>query len=162
MARDFDMLGDPIPDNHGKPGANGHTPNAKTVNRVRTLHASGVPKKTIAEELGISQPTLNKHYFKNGRLNMRAAKKRALTELKAKMILRLEEAADKGNVSAIKALIKFVEEEELAELARSVADADDAPKRKSAPLPKGKKEQLTAEAAALIDGDDLLNPERFH
>ncbi|MCA0922181.1 hypothetical protein [Pseudooceanicola nanhaiensis] len=161
MARDFDLLGDPIPANHGKPGANGHTPNAKSLNKVRMLHVAGVPKKEIAEELGISQPTLNKHYFQNGRLNLKDARAAARKQARAKILLRLDEAADAGNVSAMKAIKAILDEEDMAELARQ-AVGDDAPKRKEAPLPKGKKEQLTAEAAAVIEDDDLLNPERFH
>lgn len=148
MDRKFDLLGDPIPDNFGKPGANGHTPTAKSVNKVRSLLSAGVNKADIAKELGITIPTLSKHYFQNGNLSVKAARKRARSEQKAKLMLRLEQAADKGNVAAMKELRRIIDEEEIADRAEELATGTIKKPAKEKPLPKGKKEQIQAQADA--------------
>ncbi len=161
MAREFDLLGDPIPENHGKPGANGHTPTAETLRKVRVLLVSGMPKKRIAEELGISMPTLTKHYFHSGKVKVKLAHEFALAEQRAKVLLQLDEAASGGNVSAMKAMKKILDEEDMKLLAAQAA-GDTGEPAKTRPMPKGKKEQLTAGAAAAIESDPLLDPERMH
>ena len=146
MERKFDLLGDPIPENFGKPGANGHTPTAENIKKVRGLLAAGMGKAEIAKELGISAPTLSKHYFQNGRLSLKAAKKKAQAEQRAKVMLRLEEAVDKGNVAAMKEMCRIIDAEERADLASELAKGGSSPKKVEKPLPKGKKEELQAQA----------------
>ncbi len=158
MARDFDLLGDPIPDNHGKPGANGHVPNAKTISKVRVLLVSGLTKKEIARALGISTPTLSKHYFNSGRINLRHARDMALAEQKAKTLLRLDEAADAGNVSAMKAMRAILQEEILRDNARDAQGGAAQKPTKAKVLSQGKKAQLSDAAQAALDNDPLLKP----
>ena len=159
MPREFDLLGDPIPDNHGKPGANGHTPTAESINKVRGLLAADVDLKDIALELGITAPTLRKHYFQSGKIKVKDAKQRARQELRAKLMLKLDEQVDKGNVSAIKTMKQILDEEDKAaefkELQQGNSSAD--AKKKDPPMAKGKKDQLQKAAADAWESDPLLS-----
>ena len=121
MAREFDLLGDPIPENHGKPGANGHIATAENVNKVRLLVVAKWTAAQIAEELGISVPTLNEHYFKNR--SIKHARNQAIAEAKGRVLLQMQQAADDGNVTAQKALQAMIEREELAAIDAKVKKA---------------------------------------
>ncbi len=109
MKRDFDLFGQPLPRNLGEVGRNEHVPTAENVSRVRQLVLAGWTTDQIAVELGISRPTLRKHYLPD----IKKARRAALAEMKAKNIARLEKAADDGNVAAIKELNRIVEVEAL-------------------------------------------------
>ncbi len=164
MAGNFDLLGDPIPENHGKAGANGHIPTAENVKKVRLLLVAGMEVSRIAEQLGISMPTLRKHYFSSGvKRDVRAARRRAIADEKAKALLRLDKAAEKGNVTAIKEMNAILQAERIKDLSRDAAGDDEQPAEKpEAPAPRNKKDQRVDAAVAAIDGDDLLNPVKVH
>ncbi|MEQ5872584.1 hypothetical protein J4E08_22235 [Sagittula sp. NFXS13] len=121
-----------------------------------------MPKKMIAEKMGLSIPTLNKHYFASGKISYRHAREMALAEQKGRAMLLLDKAAGDGKVAAIKAVLDIVQEQEIAELARLARGDDAKPAKKDKPLPKGKKEALQASAADAIESDPLLNPEHYH
>lgn len=131
MRSGFDLLGDPIPENHGKPGANGHVATAENTKKVRTLLVAGVNLPRIAEELGISVPTLRRHYFANGKINVAQAREMARAEMEARVLLKLDQKVDEGNVSAMKEMRKIVEAKRLASVPKS-------PTPKAEPI--GKKE----------------------
>lgn len=111
MAREFDLLGDAIPDGRGKAGATGHVATKINVNKVRLLVMSGWALAQIAEELGITTPTLRKHYFQNR--SIKTARKHSINEVKGRVLLQLQEAADGGNVSAIKEIGKIADKHHL-------------------------------------------------
>ncbi len=160
MKPKFDLLGDPIPDNHGKPGANGHVPTSESINKVKRLLAAGVKQAEIAEALNITIPTLTKHYFKSGHKTIKAARKKAISDLRAKNLVRLDRAAEGGNVSAIKAMDAFLQDEMvkvLAEEARGDGDADKQAKP-STSAPRGKKEQAVEAANNALKDNPLLDP----
>lgn len=140
MPREFDLLGDPIPENKGKPGANGHVATSENVNKVRLLVLSSWTSAQIAEELGISVPTLNKHYFQNK--SIKHARKTVLTEAKGRVLLQLDKEASGGNVSAQKELFKILEREQLKDLSEDLTSPS---RRKPAKL--GKKQQRKVDAA---------------
>jgi hypothetical protein len=142
MAREFDLFGEPIPENKGKPGANGHVATSENVNKVRMLVLSRWTSAQIAEELGITVPTLNKHYFKNS--SIKRARKTVLSEVKGRVLLQLDKEASAGNVSALKELFKILEREQLADLSADMT----SPAKGKAPKPKlGKKQQRMIDAA---------------
>jgi len=69
MERDFsavneflDLLGDPIPRNHGRRGRPAHVPTEQNISKVKVLWANGYSKTRIAAALRITKPTLQKHY----------------------------------------------------------------------------------------------------
>ncbi len=100
--RNFDLLGDPIPEGRGEPGRTGHIATAENVSKVRVLVLAGLSKVRVAAELGITVPTLNKHYFASGKISLRHAQAMALAEARGRNMLQLEKQAAAGNVSAIK------------------------------------------------------------
>lgn len=143
MGRKFDLLGDPIPENKGNPGANGHIATSENVNKVRLLVVSRWTSQQIAEELGISVPTLNKHYFKNA--SIKRARQTALSEVKGRLMLQLDAEASSGNVTAQKELLKILDKEMMNDL----SDGIKKPAAKKKPL--GKK---AARRAAAAEPDD--------
>ncbi len=141
MAREFDLLGDPIPATRGRPGRDEHVATASNVNKVRLLVLADWTAKQIAEEIGVSVPTLNKHYFRNG--SIKRARETVLAEVKGRLMLQLDAEAAKGNVSAMKKLADVVAKEELRAIQREMQDKPTKPKAKKL----GKKEQRLVDAA---------------
>ncbi|OWV64255.1 hypothetical protein CDZ97_10225 [Mameliella alba] len=120
----FDLLGDPIPDGRGEPGRTGHVPTAENARKIRALLVAGMKNQQIAKEIGISVPTLRKHYFQNGKIKARLAREMAIAEMRARNILRLDAQADKGNVSAMRALEPLLEKAERELIERDLGEAD--------------------------------------
>lgn len=152
MAVEFDLLGDPIPSNRGEQGRPVIMATAENINKIRVLMIAGLPKKRIAEELGISIPTLNRVYFASGKISVRHARAMAIAEARAKNLLQITRAADGGSVPAMKVMRTVLEEAE-----RSMFD-DAAAVRTAAhaaptPMRAGKKE--SARAAAMEAEDEL-------
>ncbi|HEY4136482.1 MAG TPA: hypothetical protein VGO34_14855 [Alphaproteobacteria bacterium] len=153
MAGNFDLLGDPIPENWGKRGRPPHLPTELNRNKVRLLLAFGWLEERIARALRITKPTLRKHYFSE--LKHRDEARDALEANHKSM---LYEAATKGNVGAMKELGRLIDRDLLA---RSVRDFEDD--RSEARTPKlGKKEEASKMAQTAGDGsiwgDDLKSP----
>lgn len=138
MIRDFDLFGKPLPRNLGKSGRNEHVASAENVSRVRGLVIAGWTSAQIAEELGISRPTLRKHYLPD----IEKARVVALGELKAKVVMQLELAAEGGNVAAMKELLRLVERGELAQGIGARPVRTDEPRAEKL----GKKEQQLRDA----------------
>ena len=117
-----------------KRGSPEHRPTIEMRQTVEEMKFCGESEDVIARALGISTPTLRKHYaveLSDGHSNRRK-----------EVIGLLFTAARKGNVSAAK---------RLDEMGR-VAGAAEAVKRREAPAPKlGKKEQQQ-EAASQVGG----------
>lgn len=57
----LDLFGNPLPDPRG-PGRPPHVPTATTRRKVRRLRAKGEGQLAIADALGITVPTLTRHY----------------------------------------------------------------------------------------------------
>lgn len=138
-----------MPEGRGKPGATGHIPTAENVNKVRWLLVSGMKKPEIAAQLGISIPTLNKHYFK--KLTVRNAQLAALSEARGRTLLQLDKAAQAGSVSAMKEISKIVKQAELECL------ASDIRKKKPNAKPLGVKAKRKMDAQPEGSWDFLSN-----
>lgn len=132
MSLDFDLFGEPVPPGRGKRGRPAHVRTQESSNKFNLLAATGSGLEEIAAVLGVSMPTLRKHYFFEVE-RYEVAKLR----LKAKLLSGLMTEADGGNVAAAKELFKQVERGELARLA--------AVKPKKEPK-LGKKERVEREA----------------
>ncbi|APE43404.1 hypothetical protein BOO69_08230 [Sulfitobacter alexandrii] len=154
MERGFDLLGDPIPEGRGQPGATGHIATAKNVNKVRWLLLAGWKKPKIAQELGISIPTLNKHYFKNR--SIKDAVLLAAAEARGRTLLQLDQAAQAGSVPAMKELAKQARQVELDCLAKDLRTP------KADPKPLGKKEQRKQDARPDGTWDFLPQSKEVH
>jgi hypothetical protein len=158
---EFDLLGDPIPESRGKVGRTGHVATGENALLIRHLLTMGVNLSEIAKQMGLSVPTLRKHYFANGRIKVGMARRQALAMCKAENFLRLQEQARAGNVSAMGKIHKI-----LADEARSAFDAemraerDKVPKK---PAPKGKKDSEKISAiGAEADLAAFLGKDRVH
>lgn len=141
MGQEFDLLGDPIPEGFGRRGRPPHVPTDEKRLKVRVLLAFSDDEAEVAAGIGVSVPTLRKHYFRE--LKDKASARR---QLKATLLYRLMEQSEQGNATAIEKLFKRLDRTELTELSQAVASRHEP---KAAKL--GKKEQRKV-AAAEIDG----------
>lgn len=142
LRREFDLFGHPLPRNLGRAGRNEHVATAENIDKVRALLLAGWRGDAIAQELGISEPTLRKHYFRT----IDAARRQALAESRAKVMVQLAGAAGTGNVSAMKELLRVIGEQEMS-LGLVMRPEPDAP----APRP-GKKEQAQSDSVSAHEG----------
>lgn len=136
----IDLFGEPIPANRLKRGRPAHVWTVENSNKINLLFATGHDIKQAAAALGISQPTLRKHYFFEVE-RFDAAQLR----LKAKLLAGLAAEANAGNVAASKELFRQVDLGRLSNLAETVAHR---PAKKAAPK-LGKKEALEESARGI-------------
>jgi hypothetical protein len=141
---DSDLLGDPIPEGLGKRGRPPHRPSDENRRKVMVLAAFDKNEAQIAASLGISEPTLKKHYFRELRSRLEARQR-----LEGKLLSALMKQVDAGNVSAIDKVFKRLDRHDLALGVPKPAKA--RPTR----APKlGKKEQAVVDAGeASKDGE---------
>lgn len=151
MDRKFDLLGDPIPEGRGEPGRTGHIATSENVNKVRALLVANFKNAEIAKQLGITVPTLKKHYFHNGKVRHKLLREMAISEMRARNIMRLDAQADKGNVSAMRTLETMLEKAE-RDLIEQDMGAEDKPREKSAGL-KQRRELQGFEADDELDAE---------
>lgn len=140
MAQDFDLLGDPIPEGHGKRGRPPHVPTDEKRRLIIMLMAFDWSVEKIAAALNITPPTLRKNYFRELK-----AKVEARARVEAKLLTSLMSEAEKGNVSAIDKYLRRLDKHDLAEMANRVANRGKVEPR------KGKKEQQK-DAATQVGG----------
>lgn len=145
MAEDLglDLFGDPILPREEARGRPEHKWSRANSNKVLLAFARGLDLKEAATAIGVSVPTLRKHYFSE-------VGKRDAAKLRMEMtqLARLNSAAEGGNVAAEKELGKRLEKAALADTAARVANRgrNGAPPRE----PKlGKKEEAVARAEAV-------------
>jgi hypothetical protein len=128
----------------GRRGRPSHLWSQDNENRVLLGLAMGYSDREIAFALGVSAPTLRKHYFS---VLKRREMQRARFELWRVQVLADE--ANKGNVGAVKELGKIVERRDRYLAEERLRGTSDDP-------PIGKKEarRVAAQAVANGDGDD--------
>ncbi|SNS53458.1 hypothetical protein SAMN06295912_108129 [Sphingomonas laterariae] len=144
MSWDLDLLGDPIPEGHGRRGRPPHIPTDENRRKVLLLMAFDKNEEQIAAALSITPPTLRKHYFRELRARLEAK-----VRLEAKLLASLVSEIDKGNVSAIDKMFKRLDRHDL--LTGVVASK---PAKTAKPPKKGKKEQAIADAAVAHEGNE--------
>ncbi len=93
----FDLLGDPIPPNKGKRGRPQHVPTKENANKIMLLLAQGWTDVRIAGALGITIPTLKKHYF-----SVLKTRDIARDRVESIGLLSLWNMGREGNVAAMK------------------------------------------------------------
>lgn len=159
MPENFDLLGDPIPEGFGKRGRPPHLPTQKNRNKVMLLQALDWSAERIAKALGITTPTLRKHYFRELR-----ARAEARQRVEGALLARLWEKVDAGDVGAMKAFRQVLDRHDLVNGHAAFAGTE-IPRPLPAPAKPerlGKKEQAVADAATAgagtAWGEDLLPP----
>jgi hypothetical protein len=93
----FDLLGDPIPPNHGGRGRPPHIPTKENANKIMLLLAQGWPNQRIADAMGITVPTLKKYYF-----SVLKTRDAARDRVEAIGLLTFWSMGREGNVAAMK------------------------------------------------------------
>jgi len=141
MGENLDLLGWPIVEPRTRAGRPEHVPTQENRNKIMMMLVFGCTDEQIAQSIGISRPTLRKHY---------------LSELRQRMVARLQLDATRraalyskvlaGDVSAIKELDRQLSKLDLAAMSEA---AGQRPEPKPAPL--GKKEAKRI-AAAEVEG----------
>ena len=136
----FDLFGMPVRSRREGRGRPEHAWSEENSHKISLLLAIGHEVSEIAEIIGVSQPTLRKHYFSELQ-----ARRTAAQRLLAKQLYRLNRQAEAGNVAAEKALFGMIEREKTRQLSDRLAAPNRQPKV-TAPRPLGKKEVAEAEA----------------
>lgn len=141
MAENFDLLGDPIPDGWNQRGRPAHIATEKNRNKVIMLLAFGWKDERIAHALGITPPTLRKHYFSELRV-----REEARDRLDATLAYRMLEGAMSGNVGAAKEFSRIQERIELYSLSKTLSATPTVQK----PEKLGKKQERMIAAQKVV------------
>jgi predicted transcriptional regulator len=136
-----DLFGCPIMIRETKKGRPTHVRSAENANKISILFALGGSVADAARALGITQPTLRKHYFSE--VEQRDA---MAVRLEASLVAKLFDMAKSGNVGAIKQLLHRHDRAQLARQAASLPG-----ERRAAAEAIGKKE-ARAVAASKVEG----------
>jgi len=152
----LDLFGRRVRPGFGLRGRPQHVPDGQSRAKVQLGLALGWSNSRIAQGIGVTEPTLRKHYFR-----LLSVRDQARPAMDLRRALQLWEAAEAGNVGAMKAFDRFVEANDT--VLRSARERQAAkPEAEAAPVravPKGKKEAAVEEASLLIDRDpDLPKP----
>lgn len=140
-----DLFGAPVSSLARGRGRPAHAPTRETQNRVLLGFARGWSVKDVASSIGVSVPTLREHY--SSAVAMRAQLRLMVESVQ---LGRLNDQAEKGNVTAEKELMKALDKGRLQALSDKVAtEGPSQAKAKSAKL--GKKEQQR-QAASQVTG----------
>lgn len=143
---EVDLFGDPVIHRANKRGRPEHVRTDRNASKVSLLFALGHDVKDVAAALGITQPTLRKHYFSE--VSQRDAMQ---LKLKAEVLAQLFDQAKSGNVGAMKKLLEQAEKGELAALNAAVKNRKPDEKKPS-PSPKLGKKQEQQIAAEQVGG----------
>jgi len=140
--REVDLFGDAVlPRREGR-GRPEHSWSLENSNKVLLAFARSLSVKQAATAIGISVPTLRKHYSSEVAQREAAALRFEMVQLS-----RLNDVAKAGSVAAEKELGRRLEKAKLADLSDQVSRHARPP----APAPRGKKE-LAQQAAEEVRG----------
>ncbi|WP_342658660.1 hypothetical protein NPJ82_05915 [Sphingomonas sp. NY01] len=147
MAEDLgrDLFGDPVLPSKEARGRPEHSWSRENSNKVLLAFALGRSVKEAATAIGVSVPTLRKHYFSEVEKQKDARLRMEMTQL-----ARLNDAATAGNVTAEKELFKRFDKARQVEVADRVAERG----RNGAPVrqPKPGKKAAAKAAAGAVQG----------
>ncbi|MBB2973958.1 hypothetical protein [Mesorhizobium sp. RMAD-H1] len=117
MTENFDLFGNPWVDRPTKRGRPPHEVTQRTRNRVSMLVALGWSNPRIAAAIGITLPTLHKHYFYELRQRDVARDRMEVRRLELAW-----ELAEKGNVGAFKEFGKLMDRNDRMEIERAMGE----------------------------------------
>lgn len=140
---EVDLFGCPVLIRDVKRGRPEHVRTPENAKRVSMLFAMGRDVADVALAMGLSQPTLRKHYFSEVE-----QRKAMLDRLEADQLAKLFDQSEKGSTAATKALLDRCDDARSARFA--VAVIKDR-RQTDKPVAKGKKEQQR-EAAGGVGG----------
>jgi len=139
--RFFDLLGDEIPPEHTGRGRPPHVVTDEKRLKVMLLLALEKTEDQIAAAIGITAPTLRKHYFR-----LLKVRDDARLRLDGEIIATLAREAAGGNVGALKELNRLLDKHDHAKLSKAMTTRQGQAPAASQPVPMGKKEKAKADA----------------
>lgn len=139
-----DLFGEPVLERSEGRGRPEHRRTRENANKVLLMFALNRTEKQAASAIGVSVPTLRKHYFSECQKRREAALK-----LEATQLARLNEQAQGGNVTAEKELFKQLDRLRMRDQTQAFAVAPPVASKKTEKL--GKKE-AAAQAAEQVRG----------
>lgn len=141
-----DLFGEPVVERSEGRGRPGHRRTRESSNKVLLMFALGRSEKQAATAIGVSVPTLRKHYFSECQKRREAALKLEATQLE-----RLNKRAADGNVTAEKELFKQVDRLRMRD--QGVAFTGAPAKAKKTPKLGKKEERQIAAREGARDGE---------
>jgi hypothetical protein len=150
MNDDFDLFGNPYDASPRQAGRPEHKPTEESIINIMVLLASGMTNREVAKTIGISVPTLRKHY-----LHLTKSKDALLARLKARLRTAQIQQGLAGNAAALSASLRMLDTVSAERVARDLRD-----KAANQPAARGyisKKEQRL-ESAQAIGGKYAVPP----
>lgn len=144
MDQDFDIFGNPIEVADAKLGRPVHEVTEENIIFVMVLLAAGATNKEVADTLGVSIPTLRKHY-----LHLVKRRDLMLDRLRTKLRVTQIQQGLGGNASALNAALNMLERVRTEQADRRVKGREKTASPATARL--GKKEEKR-QAAARVTG----------
>lgn len=117
MPDNFDLFGDPIPENWGRRGRPQHIRTTENINKVTMLVALGWGNERIATAVDVTLPTLRKHYFSL----IKRLRETARDRLEATYAMHLWKQVQEGNAGAMRLWQVFMDRNDRMEAERSMA-----------------------------------------
>ncbi|WP_336801466.1 hypothetical protein [Kaistia sp. MMO-174] len=140
MAQDLDLFGNPLVVADPKLGRPPHEPTEENIIFIMVLLAAGYTNKQVAATLGLTVPTLRKHY-----LHLLKQKDLMLDRMRTKLRVSQIKQGLGGNATALNAALatldKIQAENAEKKVAKRSSDAVERPKR----LGKKEERQIAAE-----------------
>lgn len=131
----FDLLGQPVPRNKGERSRPEHAVTAENLEKAVLLYALRKKDAEVAAALGISIPTLKKHYFSSG--DLQAIRRNARAFVEGELLARLNRDSLGGKTGATEKLLKRLDKAGLDAVGFRVKERGKAEK----PAQLGKKEE---------------------
>lgn len=136
-----DLLGHPVPANKGAKARPQHAPTAENLEKAMLLYATGRSDAEVAAAVGITPPTLRRHYFSSPELKRLRRSARMVVE--GQVLHALARAIADGKVAAIDKMLKRLDKSALGVIAPVLKKAK-----------KGIKEQRVEDARYAGAGDE--------
>jgi hypothetical protein len=115
MNDDFDLFGNPYDASPKKAGRPEHVPTEENIINIMVLLASGMTNREVAKTVGLSVPTLRKHY-----LHLTKSREVLLSRLKAKLRTAQIQQGLAGNAAALAASLRMLDTVSAERVARDL------------------------------------------
>ncbi|ARM12118.1 MULTISPECIES: hypothetical protein [Rhizobium] len=151
MADDLDLFGNPYHSAGRGQGRPEHVPTEENIINVMVLLASGMTNAEVAKTVGLSTPTLRKHYF-----HLLKQREVMLARLKARLRTAQIQQGLAGNAAALSGALKMLDGVTAEKVNRDMQN-----KAANKPAPRGyvsKKEQRLDNARAISGGGRYAVP----
>lgn len=144
MDHDFDLFGNPFDAGSRKAGRPEHEPTEENIINVMVLLASGMTNHEVAKTIGVSVPTLRKHY-----LHLTKNKAVLLSRLRAKLRTAQIRQGLAGNAAALSGALRMLDA-----IGAEKVNRDLMGKTANQPMPRGyvSKKNQRIESAKAIGG----------